>query len=242
MLHRMIACALALVAGTASAQTVGERSPAAEEMAALYIKTFINFDTGSVRKINDRLRSLHDGGQDSISVKVIESIEPENIADTAATLKQEAKVKNAKLHSAIDSFSHSLWGALKRSRCSVTGSVVNPSPSVSGDLVAAVKYECLVPDLDPGLAALTKAHGKLDQNNNGRSAAYFNQLSKVYSSSPLTHRLCLSLDLYHTPKYPGLWSTSAASDITRTMATWLVFSFQPIDLRAAVIKPCQPAA
>lgn len=242
MLYRMTACALAVVAGTASAQTVGERSPAAEDMATLYIKTFINFDTGAVKQINNRLRSLYDGGEDSISVKSIESIEPENIADTAATLKQQAKVKNARLYSAIDGFSHSLWGAVKRSRCSVTGSVVSPSPSVSGDLVASVKYECLVPDLDPGLAALTKAHGKLDQNNNERSAAYFSQLSKVYSSSALTHKLCMSLDLYHTPKYPGLWSTSAASDITSTMLTWLVFSYQPIDKRAAVIKPCKLAA
>ena len=105
MLYRMTACALAVVAGTASAQTVGERSPAAEDMATLYIKTFINFDTGAVKQINNRLRSLYDGGEDSISVKSIESIEPENIADTAATLKQQAKVKNARLYSAIDGFS-----------------------------------------------------------------------------------------------------------------------------------------
>lgn len=242
MIHRLLPCALALVATAASAQTAGAPSPAAEKMAALYINAFVNFDTSAAKELNDRLRPLFDKGQDAFDVKAIEAMEPQNVAGTAATLKEDAQIKNAKLHSAIDNFSKSLWSTLKRSKCSPTGSVVRPNSSVRGSWIAEVKYECLVPDLAPGMAAVTKVHGKFDPRKSGRSADYFNQLSNVYSTAPLTHRLCASMDLHNSPEYPQFWTTGGPSDVTSTVLTWLVLAYKPRDLLPGTFQPCKPAA
>ena len=81
-----------------------------------------------------------------------------NIVGTADTLKNDAQVKNTRLHSAIDGFSKSLWGALKRSKCSVTGSTAKRN-EYSDNLITSVKYQCLVSEVAPGIAAVTKVHG-----------------------------------------------------------------------------------
>jgi hypothetical protein len=230
------------MAGAASAQTVGSRAPAAEAMAALYINAFVNFDTGAVKQLNDRLRPLYENGQDAMNAKDVEAMVPANIASTADTLKEDAEIKNPKLDAAIDSFSKSLWGALKSSKCAVTGSVVKPNTAVRGELIAEVKYECLVADLAPGMASVKKTHGKYDAQKTGRSADYFNQLSNVYGTARLTHRLCSSMTLFHSQEHPEIWSTGGPGDVTSTVLTWLVLAYKPRDLLPGIFQPCKPAA
>ena len=229
MLHRLLPCALALIATASSAQTVGRPSPAAEKIAALYINAFVNFDTAAARQLNERLRPLYENGQDGFNVKDIEAMVPANIESTAETLKEDAEIKNAKLHAAIDGFSKSLWDALKRSKCSVTGSVVKSNSSVPNSTIAEVKYECLVPEVVPGVAAVTKVHGKYDARKSGRSAEYFNQLANAYNTAAPTHRLCASFNLYSSSN-PDIWTNGGPGDLTSTVLTWLVLAYKPRNL------------
>ena len=240
MRYQTTACALAVMAGAASAQTIGSRSPAAEEIATLYISSFVNLDTGAVRQLNDRLRPLYDAGEDAVDAKEIEAMEPANIAGTADRLKEDAQVKNARLHSAIDGFSQSLWGALKRSKCFVTGSTVKHNEYSKG-MITVVKYECLVSDVSPRVATITKIHGKFDPNKSGRSVDYFNQLANAYNTAPLTQRFCSSFNLYSTSN-PDLWYTGGPGDVTNTVLTWLVLAYRPRTLMPGIFQPCQPAA
>jgi hypothetical protein len=135
-----------------------------EQVADLYLRTFINHDTQSAGALNDYLRPRYEG-RDVVHVEVLPELGDRIVAKTVETFAanpQDKQPLTPELQIALTGALRAQVAAVKRSRCQAVGSDMVQNQATNSR-VARVGYVCKIPAIDvkaPDVDALANAESR----------------------------------------------------------------------------------
>ncbi len=117
-----------------------------EQVTDLYLKTFINNDVESAKKLNDYLRPAFDN-KDALNIAMLEKMGDtiqENM--TEEFMRRGAGKTVPELKPAMADFAKALQGAIRRSQCHAVSSTQAQNEYVENSTIATVQYVCKIPN------------------------------------------------------------------------------------------------